>query len=71
MAAVSHRCFSEFLPFLDLISCCSLSNLCFYYFCHNKYGEEMVRRHGEGFNCLEAEIDPMAVYASGGEKSHG
>jgi hypothetical protein len=31
----------------------------------------MVRRHGEGFNWREADIDPMVVYASGGGKSHG
>jgi hypothetical protein len=29
----------------------------------------MVRCHGEGFNWREADIDPMAVYASGGGKS--
>jgi hypothetical protein len=43
----------------------------FYCFCQNKYGEEMVRRHGEGFNWREADIDLMAVYASGEGKSHG
>jgi hypothetical protein len=71
LLAVSHRCFGEFLPFLDLINSCSLSNFHFYYICQNKYGEEMVRCHGEGFNWWEADIDPMAVYASGGGKSHG
>jgi hypothetical protein len=50
-------------PFLDLIHN-SLSNLHFYYFYQNKYGEEMVRRHGKGFNWREADIDPMAMYAS-------
>jgi hypothetical protein len=45
---VSHRCFGEFLPFLDLINSCSLSNFYFYYFYQNKYGEEVVRHHGEG-----------------------
>jgi hypothetical protein len=71
LLAVSHRCLGEFLPFLDLIHSCSLSNLHFYYFCQNKYGEEMVQRHGVGFNWREADIDLMAVYASGGGKSHG
>jgi hypothetical protein len=50
-------------PFLDLIHS-SLSNLHFYYFYQNKYGEEMVRRHGKGFNWREADIDLMAMYAS-------
>jgi hypothetical protein len=54
-----------------ILSTVVLSNFHFYYFCQNKYGEEMVRRHGEGFNWREADIDPMAVYASGGGKSHG
>jgi hypothetical protein len=31
----------------------------------------MVRRHGEGFNKREADIELMALYASGGGKSHG
>jgi hypothetical protein len=70
LLAVSHICFGGFLPFLYLIHNCSLSNLHFYYFCQNKYGEEMVRRHGEGFNWREADIDPMVVYASGGGKRH-
>jgi hypothetical protein len=70
LLAVSHICFGGFLPFLDLIHI-SLSNLHFFCFCQNKYGEEMVRRHGEGFNWREVDIDLMAVYASGGEKSHG
>jgi hypothetical protein len=30
----------------------------------------MVRRHGEGFNWREADIDPMTVYASEGGKKH-
>jgi hypothetical protein len=42
-----------------------------YCFCQNKYGEEMVGRHGEEFNWGEADIDPMAVYASKGEKRLG
>jgi hypothetical protein len=29
----------------------------------------MVQRHGEGFNWRETDIDPMAVYASGGGKA--
>jgi hypothetical protein len=43
----------------------------FYCFCQKKYGEEMVRLHGEGVNWREQELDPMALYASGGGKSHG
>jgi hypothetical protein len=31
----------------------------------------MVRRHGEGFNWREADIDSMVVYTSRGGKSHG
>jgi hypothetical protein len=70
LLTVSHRCFGGFLQFLDLIHS-SLSNLRFYCFCQNKYGEEIVRHHGEGFNWREADIDLMVVYASGGGKSHG
>jgi hypothetical protein len=40
-------------------------------FCQNKYGEEMVRLHGEGVNWREQELNLMALYASGGGKSHG
>jgi hypothetical protein len=70
LLVVNHRCFGGFLPFVDLIHI-SLSNLHFYCFYQNRYDEEMVRHHGEGFNWREADIDPMAVYASGGGKSHG
>jgi hypothetical protein len=31
----------------------------------------MVRLHEEGVNWREQELDPMALYASGGGKSHG
>jgi hypothetical protein len=31
----------------------------------------MVRLHGEGVNWRQQDIDPMALYASGGGKSHG
>jgi hypothetical protein len=31
----------------------------------------MVRLHGEGVNWREQELDPMALYVSGGAKSHG
>jgi hypothetical protein len=48
LLTVSHKCFGEFLPFFDLINNCSLLNFYFYYFYQNKYGEEVVRRHGEG-----------------------
>lgn len=36
-----------------------------------QYGQEMVRRHGEEYDWRKEPIDPMAVYASGGGKSHG
>jgi hypothetical protein len=52
-----HMCFGEFLPFLDLINYCYRSNFHFYYFCQNKYGEEMVRHHREGFNWREADMN--------------
>jgi hypothetical protein len=68
---VDHRCFGEFSPFLDGLHRCSLSNLHFCCFCQNKYGEEMVRLHGEGVNWRQQEIDTMALYASGGGKRHG
>jgi hypothetical protein len=31
----------------------------------------MVRLHGEGVNWRQRDIDPMALYASRGGKSHG
>jgi hypothetical protein len=31
----------------------------------------MVRLHGEGVNWREQDVDSLALYASGGEKSHG
>jgi hypothetical protein len=69
LLAVSHRCFGELLPFLDLINNCSLFNFHFYYFCQNKYGEEMVRGHGEGFNWREADIDRWLCMLSEGERA--
>jgi hypothetical protein len=42
-----------------------------YYFYQNKYGQEMVRLHGEGVNWRQQDIDPMTVYTSRGGKSHG
>jgi hypothetical protein len=71
MLTVGHICFGELSPFLDALHRCSLSNLHFCCFCQNKYGEEMVRLHGEGVNWREQELDPMALYVSGGAKSHG
>jgi hypothetical protein len=68
---VGHRCFGEFSPFLDGLHHCSLSNLHFCCFCQNKYGEVMVRLHGEGVNWRQQEIDTMALYTSGGRKRHG
>jgi hypothetical protein len=35
-----------------------------------QYGQEMVRRHGEGVNWRKEPIDPMAMYTSGGGKTH-
>jgi hypothetical protein len=50
LLTVGHRCFGELSPFLDALQSCSLSNMHFYCFCQKKYGEEMVRLHGEGVN---------------------
>jgi hypothetical protein len=36
-----------------------------------KYKEEVVKKHGEGFNYEEEPIDGRVVYDSGGEKTHG
>jgi hypothetical protein len=36
-----------------------------------KYKEEVVKKHGEGFNYNEDPIDGWAVYDSGGKKAHG
>jgi hypothetical protein len=36
-----------------------------------KYEEEVVKKHGEGFNYEEEPIDGWAIYDSGGEKAHG
>jgi hypothetical protein len=36
-----------------------------------KYKEEVVKKHGEGFNYEEEPIDSHAVYDSGGRKAHG
>jgi hypothetical protein len=36
-----------------------------------KYKEEVVKKHGEGFNYEEESIDSRAVYDSGGRKAHG
>ena len=35
------------------------------------YGQEMVKRHGEGVDWRSAPIDPMAVHSSGHGKAHG
>jgi hypothetical protein len=39
-------------------------------FFQNKYGKEMVILYGEGVNWREQELDSMALYTSGGGKSH-
>jgi hypothetical protein len=36
-----------------------------------KYEEEVVKKHGEGFNYDEEPIDGLTVYDSGGRKAHG
>jgi hypothetical protein len=36
-----------------------------------KYKEEVVKKHGEGFNYEEEPIDGRAIYDSGGRKAHG
>jgi hypothetical protein len=63
-------CFGELLSFLDILHHCSLSNLYFCYFCQNQYGQEMVRLHREGVNWRNVDVNPMALYTSGGGKSH-
>jgi hypothetical protein len=42
-------------------------------FCSLKaaYGDQMIARHGEGYDWRNAPIDPEAVYSSGGGKPHG
>ena len=36
-----------------------------------KYAEEVVKTHGEGYDWRSGPIDEAAVYASGGRKAHG
>jgi hypothetical protein len=36
-----------------------------------KYKEEVVKKHGKGFNYEEEPIDGRAIYDSGGRKAHG
>jgi hypothetical protein len=36
-----------------------------------KYKEEVIKKHGEGFNYEEEPTDGRAVYDSGGGKAHG
>jgi hypothetical protein len=58
----------HFLMFCTIV----LSLTCiFVVFYQNKYGQEMVRLHGEGVNWRQQDIDPMSLYASGGGKKHG
>jgi hypothetical protein len=35
-----------------------------------KYKEQVVKKHGEGFNYEEEPIDGRAIYDSRGEKAH-
>ncbi|PVH37144.1 hypothetical protein PAHAL_6G255500 [Panicum hallii] len=35
------------------------------------YGDQMIARHGEGYDWRNVPIDPEAVYSSGGGKPHG
>jgi hypothetical protein len=37
---------------------------------HEKYKEEVVKKHDEGFNYEEEPIDGRVVYDSGGGKTH-
>lgn len=37
----------------------------------DKYGQEMIRRHGDEYDWRNAHVDPSAVYAGGGGKPHG
>ncbi len=60
-----------------------LTNLCYiftiigvvtftiFFFLQEKYKEEVVKKHGKGFNYEEELIDGRAVYDSGGGKAHG
>ena len=43
--------------------------VCFYL--QEKYGEEVVKSHGEDYDWRKGPIDEAAVYASGGGKDHG
>ena len=36
-----------------------------------KYGQEMVKRHGEGYDWRKEPVDSVAVQARGGGKAHG
>jgi hypothetical protein len=36
-----------------------------------KYKDEVIKKHGEGFDWENETIDGQAVYASGGRKAHG
>jgi hypothetical protein len=38
---------------------------------HERYKEEVVKKHGEDFNYEEEPIDDCVVYDSGGGKAHG
>jgi hypothetical protein len=42
-----------------------------YFSLQKKYKEEVVKKHGEGFNYEEEPIDDRAVYESGDLKAHG
>jgi hypothetical protein len=64
-ALVSCHHFSMLCTVVLFLNCISVV------FARKKYGEEMVRLHGEGVNWREQELDPMALYTSGGGKSHG
>jgi hypothetical protein len=63
-------CTQIWMRWINILHNCSLSNVHFCYFCQNQYGQEMVRRHREQIDWRKTYVDPMALYASEGEKSH-
>jgi hypothetical protein len=42
-----------------------------FFFLHEKYKEEVVKKHGEDFDYEKEPIDDRVIYDSGGEKAHG
>jgi hypothetical protein len=71
MLSVDYGSFGEVLTFLVILHHCSLSNMNYWCFLQNQYGQEMVRHNVDCIDWRKAPIDVMDVYASGGGKSHG